>query len=155
MDSGYLKPGESLDDEYQIMKDLSLGQTLGIIDKLLCHEVKILDFDSKAFAHDMLQMAWHMGHPLSQTLFTSHYLDRILFPTPKDLQEAHFGRRLARNGSDYGNPLLSKILWSYCLATIKTCQSVHQMVISEHYYEVGEAFSSSSVLVRSSFCVGY
>jgi len=35
-------------------------------------------------------MAWHMGHPLSQTLFTSLYIDRILTSNPKDAGHLSF-----------------------------------------------------------------
>lgn len=32
-------------------------------------------------------MAWHMGYPLSVSLFTSHYIDRLLWPQPQTLQQ--------------------------------------------------------------------
>jgi len=41
MDSGCLASGESLDEDYNVMKPLAAEQVLGIIDQLLCHEVSI------------------------------------------------------------------------------------------------------------------
>jgi hypothetical protein len=39
MDSGYLAPGETLDDDYDVSKELLPEEVLGIMDQLLCHEV--------------------------------------------------------------------------------------------------------------------
>jgi len=60
MDSGYLKPGETLYDDYDIGRELIAEEVLGIIDQMLCYE-----------------MAWHQGYPLAQTLFTSLYIDNL------------------------------------------------------------------------------
>jgi hypothetical protein len=39
MDSGVLDEGESLDEEYDVTRNLLPEEILGIIDQLLCHEV--------------------------------------------------------------------------------------------------------------------
>lgn len=39
MDSGYLEPGERLEDEYDVMRQLLPEEVIGIMDQLLCHEV--------------------------------------------------------------------------------------------------------------------
>lgn len=39
MDSGALAEGESLDEEYDVSRDLLPEEILGIIDQLLCLEV--------------------------------------------------------------------------------------------------------------------
>jgi len=76
-----------------------------------------------------------MGHPLSQSLFTSLYLDRLLWPEPRTLEQARFDR----DGLSQGNKLLHLVLWAYCLGLIKTCDLVHRRVTTEHFYEVGLA----------------
>lgn len=40
MDSGYLTPGETLDDDYDIWRELLPEEVIGIMDQLLCHEVR-------------------------------------------------------------------------------------------------------------------
>ena len=40
MDSGYLAPGETMEDEYDFAQALLPEEVLGIIDQLLCHEVR-------------------------------------------------------------------------------------------------------------------
>lgn len=42
MDSGYLAPGDTLEDEYDIRRDLLPEEVIGIIDQLMCHEVSML-----------------------------------------------------------------------------------------------------------------
>jgi len=42
MDSGYLAPGETMDDDYDLGQALLPEEIIGIIDQLLCHEVKPL-----------------------------------------------------------------------------------------------------------------
>jgi hypothetical protein len=39
MDTGFLKEGETMDDDYDLDRELSSEQCLGIIDELLCLEV--------------------------------------------------------------------------------------------------------------------
>ena len=41
MDSGYLEPGETMQDDYDFSKSLLPDEIIGIIDQLLCHEVTI------------------------------------------------------------------------------------------------------------------
>lgn len=44
MDSGYIAPGENyaqaLEDDYDVTRELSPEETLGVMDQLLCHEVR-------------------------------------------------------------------------------------------------------------------
>lgn len=82
-------------------------------------------------------MAWHMGFPLSQCLFTSFYIDRLLWPEPKALDEAQFYRSETSGGFDtFGNKLLHLVLRAYCLGLIKTCDYVHRRIVSERHYDV-------------------
>ncbi|RYO99343.1 hypothetical protein DL764_006844 [Monosporascus ibericus] len=64
MDSGFLAEGESLDEEYDVSRDLLPEEILGIIDQLLCLE----------------------------TLLTSVYVEALLNPTPTNITEADFAR---------------------------------------------------------------
>ncbi|KAJ5653197.1 hypothetical protein N7490_000200 [Penicillium lividum] len=116
MDSGYIAPGENqaqaLEDDYDVRRALTPEEVVGLMDQLLCHE-----------------MAWHMGHPLSQTLFTSIYLDKLLWPVPKTMQDARFDRVPSES------PLVSLVLRAYCLAMVKACDFVHARVAVEYYYE--------------------
>ncbi|PGH18870.1 hypothetical protein AJ79_00286 [Helicocarpus griseus UAMH5409] len=126
MDSGYLAPGETLDDDYDVLRKLLPEEVVGIMDQLLCYEV-----------------AWHSGHPLSQTLFTSIYLDRLLWPVPKTLEEATFDRKTNNDGKKEGgssgngrwDELVSLILRAYCLALVKSCDRVIAKVSSEYFHE--------------------
>ena len=40
MDSGYLAPGETLDDDYDVWRELLPEEVVGIMDQLLCQEVR-------------------------------------------------------------------------------------------------------------------
>ncbi|KAM3084260.1 N-alpha-acetyltransferase, non-catalitic subunit [Clarireedia jacksonii] len=105
MDSGFLAPGETMEDDYDYSHVLLPEEVIGIIDQLLCHE-----------------MAWHMGHPLSQTIFTSLHIDRILSPSPMTLEETIFDRSESCSSKE---PLTSQVLRAYCLGLIKTCWHVN------------------------------
>ncbi|KAK9426336.1 putative Amino-acid N-acetyltransferase subunit Mak10 [Seiridium unicorne] len=120
MDSGCLAEGESLDEEYDVMKSLLPQEVLGIIDQLLC-----------------LEMAWHLGYPLSQTLFTSVYLEAIMQPTPTSLAEADFERNPKEKtpGSSEGKSPFLFVLRAYCVALLKNCYFVNELVKDELYYE--------------------
>lgn len=77
------------------------------------------------------QVAWLMGYPLSQTLFTSVHIDRLLWPDPKTLQEAVFVRE-----GPHPMVLSHQILRAYCNLLIKACDLILAMVTAQHYYEV-------------------
>ncbi len=78
-------------------------------------------------------MAWHMGYPLSQSLFTSIYIDRLLSPEPKTLDDARFKRDRTPTQE---NKLLHTVLRAFCLGLIKTCDFVHCRINTERFYEV-------------------
>ncbi|KAL9124316.1 MAG: hypothetical protein Q9217_006342 [Psora testacea] len=115
MDSGYLANGETLEDDYDVLHELLPEEVIGIMDQLLCFE-----------------MAWHMGFPLSQSLLTSYYIDRLLWPEPKSLGEARFDRDKEPAN---GNQLLHVVLRAYCLSLIKTCDFVHRRLATEKFFE--------------------
>ncbi len=40
MDSGFLAPGETLHDDYDVLKELLPEEVIGIMDQMLCYEVR-------------------------------------------------------------------------------------------------------------------
>jgi len=79
------------------------------------------------------QMAWHMGHPLSQTIFTSLYIDKLLNAKKTNLEDIWFGKL---TDASHDEPLNLRVLRAYCLGLIMTCSHVNNRVKSEHFYEV-------------------
>ncbi|KAI5306498.1 nicotinamide n-methyltransferase [Ascosphaera pollenicola] len=134
MDSGYLAPGETLDDDYDVSRNLRPEEVVGIMDQLLCHEA-----------------AWHMGHSIAQTIFTSIYVDRILWPVPQSFESARFDRPVKGRHTGYpsvSNPdtsdvkpptpasnLVSLVLRAYCLSLVKACDRAHSRITLEYFYE--------------------
>lgn len=116
MDSGFLQPGETLEDDYDTLAPLLPEEVLGIIDQLLCYE-----------------MAWHTGYPLSQTLFTSVYIDKLLWPEPQTLEQAQFFRGPVPESRRPG-PLL-EMLRAYCLGVVKCCDFVIAKITAGNYFE--------------------
>jgi N-alpha-acetyltransferase 35, NatC auxiliary subunit len=43
LDSGHLEPGETLEDEYDVLRSLLPEEVIGVMDQILCHEVGSLD----------------------------------------------------------------------------------------------------------------
>lgn len=78
-------------------------------------------------------MAWHLGYPLSQTLFTSVYVEALLMPDPRSILEAQFVRD--PHDESHKHPML-KILRAYCMGMLKACGYVNERIRSEHFYEV-------------------
>ncbi|KAI0025853.1 Mak10-domain-containing protein [Xylariomycetidae sp. FL0641] len=115
MDSGVLAEGESLDEEYDVSRELLPEEILGIIDQLLC-----------------LEMAWHLGYPLSQTLLTSVYVEALMNPRPTSIDEANF----VRDPNIRPKPTsLLFVLRAYCVGLLKSCYFVNELVKPELYYE--------------------
>lgn len=123
MDSGLLQPGETLYDTFDVLSDLLPEEVIGIMDQLFQYE-----------------MAWHSGYPLSQSLFLCHYIDVLLWPEPKSLEDCQFYRGQRPDAAD--RPL-SLVLRAYCIGLIKCCNLVNQLVLESHYFEE-EDFSTQT-----------
>jgi N-alpha-acetyltransferase 35, NatC auxiliary subunit len=78
-------------------------------------------------------MAWHLGYPLSQTLFTSVYIEKMLQPTPETIEDADFIRD--RPAGSRRDPMHGA-LRAYCLGLLKACGYVNERIKYEHSYEV-------------------
>jgi hypothetical protein len=116
MDSGFLQPNETLEDDFDPLTSLLPEELIGIMDQLLRYE-----------------MAWHTGYPLSQTLFTSVHIDRLLWPEPKVFEHAHFYRGQVDEEKRPG--VLLQVLRAYCLALVKGCDFVIAKVTGRDYFE--------------------
>ena len=133
MDSGFLEPGESLEDDYDVSGDLLPEEVLGIMDQLLCLEVRIAAEAAGLLSSQCPQMAWHLGYPLSQTLFTNVYIGGILVPTPSVLDEADFIRDPAARER---RPFMPTVLRAYCLGLLKSSAYLIDHIKREVYFEV-------------------
>ncbi|OAA67866.1 Mak10 subunit, NatC N(alpha)-terminal acetyltransferase [Niveomyces insectorum RCEF 264] len=127
MDSGSVPDDTLEEDEYAVDRALLPAEVIGLIDQLWC-----------------LEMAWHLGYPLSQTLLTSVYISAILVPQPpppppptslESLAQVDFVR--GRRPEDLQRSPAHAVLRAYCLALIKTCGHVMQEIKAELFYEVG------------------
>ena len=78
-------------------------------------------------------MAWHLGYPLSQTLFTSVYIENMLQSSPETIQGADFLKNRAAEAPR--DPMLGA-LRAYCLGVVKACCYVNERIKYEHSYEV-------------------
>lgn len=83
-------------------------------------------------------MSWHMGYPLSQTLFTSMHVEALSMPDPRNIHDAKFSKKDPRVTEKH--PML-EILRAYCLGTLKACGYVNERIKAEHYYEVSKLLS--------------
>ncbi|KAI0202502.1 Mak10-domain-containing protein [Astrocystis sublimbata] len=115
MDSGLLDEGESLDEEYDVTRELLPDEILGIIDQLLC-----------------LEMAWHQGYPLSQTILTSVYIEALMNPRPDTLDDVNFTRHSTPPPKESS---LLFALRAYCAGLVKACSFVNDTIREETYYE--------------------
>ncbi len=63
MDSGFLEQGEALDDDYDVLRELLPEEVVGIMDQLLCFEVRyMLDTELEkipASDTDLRDRRWH------------------------------------------------------------------------------------------------
>ncbi|KAG0634665.1 Mak10 subunit, NatC N-terminal acetyltransferase-domain-containing protein [Tuber brumale] len=115
MDSGMLRAEYELFDALQPRLP---EEVVGIMDQLLCHE-----------------MAWHRGSALSQTLFTSLYIDRLLSSGPSTLAEATFRGPHRKKADTPETQLLENVLQPFCVGLIECCSHVNHQILTEQIYE--------------------
>ena len=63
MDSGYLAPGETLEDDYDVLRELLPEEIIGIMDQMLCYEVSTIPLMSSGYTNisdaDLRSYRWH------------------------------------------------------------------------------------------------
>jgi hypothetical protein len=133
MDSGCTAFDPKGEEEFDPTRLTPAEEIIWLMDELMYREVSALSLLSSP-ASDSRQVAWHMGYPLSQTLFTSIYIERLLWPEPKRLADATFWRDAADTGVE--SSVLRNVFQPYCVGLVKCCDLVLSMVTSQHYYEV-------------------
>ena len=135
MDSGFLESGDILDDDYDVSRELLPEQVVGVMDSLLSLEVSDGSKQGISYAN-VAQVAWYMGYPLSITLFSSVYVEKILWPEPNSIEEACFIRQSEHSSGPTELSAFQSILRAYCLSIIKTCDFVLVRILRQGYYEV-------------------
>ncbi len=81
-----------------------------------------------------LEITWLEGYPLSQTIFTSLHIDRLLSPDSRHYDSFHHTSR-QRPQSSLQDELTHELLRAYCIALIKCCQLASHLIQSQTYYE--------------------
>ena len=117
MDSGFIPPGDSFDPDFDVCRGLEGTEVIWIIDQLLC-----------------LEIAWHDGYPLSQTVFTSLHVDRLLSPDNRKPYTFPYGRDPGTD-LDVNQHLVHTVLGAYCLGLVKCIQVSLQIIQSQNFYE--------------------
>ncbi|KAK0344003.1 N-alpha-acetyltransferase, non-catalitic subunit [Friedmanniomyces endolithicus] len=117
MDSGYVPPGDTLEPDFDVCKGLPAEQVLWIMDELL-----------------RLTAVWHDGYPLSQTIFTSLHVDRLLSPDNRPPYHLFYGDT-ALLVMTTEQRLVHIVLRAYCIALVKSCALVLHTIQSQNFYE--------------------
>lgn len=121
MDSGYIAPGDSLDPEFDVTADLSGEELLWIMDELL-----------------RLEMLFHDGYPLSQTIYTSLHVFRLIDPGNVYPYTLEHGNRKDSKVPTPGS-LTRTVLRAYCLGVIKSCDLALDLILNQTFYEEEDA----------------
>ena len=118
MDSGYVPPGDTFEPDADLFKPLDAAEALWIMDQLTC-----------------LEIAWLDGYPLSQTVFTSLHIDRLLNPKYENEYTSAFktGQRPAAATTELD--LVHMALLAYCIGLIKCCDEALKLIQSQNFYE--------------------
>lgn len=117
MDSGFVHEGDSFDADFDVERNLEPGEVLWVMDQLLCLEIE-----------------WLEGYPLSQTVFTSLHVARLLEPSNRKAQFREDGDRQS-GGENLDEMLTRRVLRAYCVAMIKCMEMCMQAIQGQTYYE--------------------
>ncbi|KAK5111772.1 hypothetical protein LTR62_004692 [Meristemomyces frigidus] len=118
MDSGFVPDGDSSEPDFDVCRGLLPTEVLWIMDELLG-----------------LMMGWHDGYPLSQTIFTSLHVDRLLSPDNKPPYTLRLNARRDIQAMSTTDGVVHIVLRAYCLALLKSCALVLHTVQSQNFYE--------------------
>ncbi|QIX01763.1 hypothetical protein AMS68_007280 [Peltaster fructicola] len=113
MDTGVVLPADTDVLEEDPAVDLTAAELIWVLDELIC-----------------LEIAWLEDHPLSQTLFTSIHIDRLL--DPENRYPYQFELRPDKHTQ---HTLTNQVLHAYCLTLVKCNSMVLDLARSQGFYE--------------------
>lgn len=113
MDSGCIPEGDSFEPDFDVCGKLDASQVIWIMDELF-----------------QLEMSFHEGYPLSQNLFTSLHIFRLICPDNEYPYHFYYDRN--RTVEDH---LLHTVLRAYCIGVLKCCQLALQLIQDHTFYE--------------------
>lgn len=116
MDVGVVPLGEPVDPPFDPTAPLSAPQALWILDQLSC-----------------LEIAWLEGYPLSQTVFTSLHLDRLLSPDNRYPYTLNYGERADLSTNEAC--LTHIVVKAYCVCLAKCAAQALLVVGQQHHFD--------------------
>lgn len=117
MDSGFVPPGDSFMPDFDLCAGREASEVIWIMDRLLS-----------------LEITWQEGYPLSQTVFSSLYVDRLLNPDNKAPYTFSYGEQQDPSLSTEEH-LVHTVLRAFCIGQVKSCDLVLHLIQSQNYYE--------------------
>lgn len=118
MDTGYVPLGESVESDFDVAKGISAPKVLWIMDELF-----------------RLETIFHDGYPLSQTIFTSLHVFRLVSPTNTYPYNLELKNPTPETHLSNDEILVHQILRAYCIGIIKSVQSVLRLIQSNLSFE--------------------
>ncbi|SMQ54800.1 unnamed protein product [Zymoseptoria tritici ST99CH_1A5] len=119
MDSGYIPAGDTFEATFDVCSPLDAAEVLWIMDEIF-----------------RLELIFHDGYPLSQNLFTSLHIFRLLEPDNRYPYNFRYDVAAPGVANDSTNDdLVHVVLRAYCIAVIKCCELTLNMIQSQTFYE--------------------
>ncbi|KAF2162062.1 hypothetical protein M409DRAFT_69297 [Zasmidium cellare ATCC 36951] len=118
MDSGRIPPGDSFEPDFDVCAGLNANQVLWIMDELF-----------------RLEMSFQDGYPLSQNIFTSLHVFRLLAPENRHPYHLRFEGLSAKDETTVQQQLVHFVLRAYCIAVVKCVQCTLNLIQTYTYYE--------------------
>lgn len=118
MDSGRIPSGDSFEPDFDVCAGLTAREVLWIMDELF-----------------RLEMSFQDGYPLSQNIYTSLHVFRLL--APENRQPYYFRSEgpSTKDDTTLEQQLVHFVLRAYCIATIKCVQCTLNSIQTYTYYE--------------------
>lgn len=120
MDNGVIDDLDVGRDPYDCSKSLEPREVLEIMDQLFA-----------------MEMTWHSGSSLSQTLYTCVYLQKVI-----DKTEAVAKFSSDATGSDFSRRLLDDVLYPYMISTVKCSEILREEYLTGYLYEEEDVSST-------------
>jgi hypothetical protein len=122
MDSGSIPPGDSFEADFDVSKGRSAPEITWIMDELLKMEAMFL-----------------LGYPLSQNVFTSLHVFRLISPTNSYPYLLHQRHQREPPTCDVSAQLVHNVLRAYCIGVVKSVLLMLRLIQSHMSFEEEDA----------------
>lgn len=138
-----ISPGEEVRPAFDPLALLLPQEVCWLIDRSFACEVRLSTYLFDVFVSFILQVEWHAGNPLSQTVFTMLHVHHLAAINPEYIPAGKLPPQDLRRPSE----LVTLVLRAAIFGLLKSCDLAWRILAQDRTYDVRKLHKSIDIFV--------